>query len=77
MPAFAQFCGEFLQFQLNRLSPRLVVVMGPNASAAFDSFAKRFCDCRVLYTAHPYADFGMSEERLSTEIDKLAQAWET
>ncbi len=71
VPAFAQFCGDFLRFQLEVVSPQLVVVMGPDAQFAFDAFAKQTCNCRVLYTCHPYADFGLREERLDAEINAL------
>ena len=74
IPEFAQFCGEFLRFQLEILAPRLVVVMGPNARESFDVFAKGM-PARVLYTTHPYADFGLGGDRLREEIEALAKAW--
>jgi hypothetical protein len=74
IPEFAEFCGEFIRFQLETLAPRLVVVMGPHARESFDAFANR-TPAKVLYTTHPYADFGLSKDRLSDEIQALAKAW--
>jgi len=74
-PDFAHFCGEFLRFQLKVLAPRLVVIMGPNARESFRAFALK-TSAKVLYTTHPYADFGLSEGRLQNEVRALAQAWE-
>ena len=73
IPSFSQFCGDFLRFQLELLAPRLVVVMGP-ARESFDALAGA-SPGRVLYTTHPYADFGLSRERLKEEIATLAEAW--
>lgn len=75
LPLFAQFCREFLQFQLEILAPRLVVVMGPNARVAFEAFAIQFHHYRVLYTRHPYADFGLPIERIKEENEALSNAW--
>jgi hypothetical protein len=75
MPAFSEFCGEFLRFQLKFLAPKLIVIMGPNASEAFNSFAKGSDKFETLYTTHPYADFGLSKERLNGEVEKLSGAW--
>jgi hypothetical protein len=74
IPGFALFCGEFLRFQLEALAPRLVVVMGPNARESFDAFAKG-AFAQVLYTTYPYADFGLSKDRLNDEIQALSKAW--
>ncbi len=73
--AFSEFCGEFLRYQLNLLAPKLVVIMGPNANEAFDTFAKGSDIYETLYTSHPYADFGLSKERLSEEVERLSRAW--
>lgn len=75
MPDFAKFCGEFLRFQLEVLSPRLVVVMGPDARVAFDTFARQACIGQILYTSHPYADFGLTVERRANDIAALAESW--
>jgi hypothetical protein len=75
MPNFATFCGDFLRFQLRTLNPRLVVVMGPDARAAFQSFASEACNCQVLFSRHPYADFSLQKDLLEAEITALAQAW--
>ncbi|MGA2206849.1 MAG: hypothetical protein ABSG10_08960 [Terracidiphilus sp.] len=75
MPAFSAFCGEFLRFQLKSIAPKLVVIMGPDASEAFDTFAKGNNKFETLYTTHPYADFGLSKERRSEEIERLSRAW--
>ena len=34
MPKFVEFCQEFLRFQVETLAPRLLVVLGPKASAS-------------------------------------------
>jgi len=75
MPEFADFCGEFLRFQIQVLSPKLLVVMGPDARLAFDAFAKSTGSGRVLFVRHPYADFGLSTEVRVKEIENLARAW--
>jgi hypothetical protein len=75
MRTFAEFCGDFLRFQLDILSPRLVVVMGPDAQLAFDAFGKQHCTCPLIYTTHPYGDFGLSPKRRSEESQILATAW--
>jgi hypothetical protein len=75
MPNFSHFCGEFLQYQLEILNPRLAVVMGPDAKTAFETFAEKHCRCRWLYATHPYADFSLSKERLEEEVEALAKAW--
>ena len=77
MPKFARFCGEFLQYQLAVLEPRLTVVMGPDARGAFDAFAKDANRSRVLYTGHPYADFSLSAERRAADVEALRSAWES
>jgi hypothetical protein len=76
MPQFAEFCGEFLRFQLQTVKPRLVVVMGPDAGESFDAFGKSSFSGRVLYTTHPYADFNFSAERLATDVAILRDAWQ-
>lgn len=75
MPVFFEFCGEFLRYQLKSIAPKLVVIMGTNASEAFDAFAKASNKFETLYTTHPYADFGLSKERLTEEIGRLSMAW--
>ena len=77
MPKFAEFCGEFLRFQLQTVKPRLVVVMGPNARESFDAFGKPSFSGSVLYTTHPYADFNFSAERLATDVTLLRDAWQS
>ncbi|MGA2887502.1 MAG: hypothetical protein ABSE51_05570 [Terracidiphilus sp.] len=74
IPEFALFCGEFLRFQLETLAPRLVVILGPHARESFDALAKK-TSAKVLYTTHPYADFGLSKDRLKDEVHALAKAW--
>jgi hypothetical protein len=74
IPEFARFCGEFLRFQLETLAPRLVVVLGPHARRSFDTLTTK-TPAKVLYTTHPYADFGLSKDRLNEEIQALAKAW--
>jgi hypothetical protein len=76
MRGFPEFCGEFLAFQLSILKPRLTVVMGPHAKAAFDAFADISMAGRVLYTSHPYADFGFTKERREADISELKAAWQ-
>lgn len=75
MPMFAEFCGEFLRFQLQTVKPRLVVVMGPDARDSFDAFGKPSYSGSVLYTTHPYADFNFTPERLTTDVILLRDAW--
>jgi hypothetical protein len=75
MPGFPQFCGEFLNYQLTVLQPRLTVVMGPHAKAAFDALADKSSAGRVLYTTHPYADYSFSKERRAADIAELKSAW--
>jgi hypothetical protein len=76
MPRFADFCGEFLRFQLQTIQPRLVVVMGPDARESFDAFGKTSFSGSVLYTTHPYADFNFSVERLAADVASLREAWQ-
>jgi hypothetical protein len=76
MPKFAEFCGEFLRFQLQAVKPRLIVVMGPEAHESFDAFAKSGLDGKVLYTTHPYADFSLSAARLAADVAILKNAWQ-
>ncbi|HEY1984478.1 MAG TPA: hypothetical protein VGG85_03670 [Terracidiphilus sp.] len=76
MASFAQFCGQFLSYELEVLAPKLVVVMGPDARVAFDTLTLNDRPFRVFYTTHPYADFGFSQNRLTEEIEALAVAWE-
>jgi hypothetical protein len=75
IPEFSQFCAEFLDFQLTVLKPKLTVVMGPDAKAAFDTLANKSAAGRVLYTTHPYADFNFSVERRAADIAELSEAW--
>ena len=75
LAGFPRFCGEFLDFQFSVLRPRLTVVMGPHAAAAFDALADKKAAGRVLYTTHPYADFRLSEKRRLTDIAELKAAW--
>jgi hypothetical protein len=75
MPVFSEFCGEFLRFQLKFIAPKLVIIMGPNASEAFDAFAKGGDMYETLYTTHPYADFGLSRKCLDEEVARLSRAW--
>lgn len=77
LPRFSEFCGEFLQYQFAILEPRLVVIMGPDAKDAFDTFAKNKYRGHTLYTGHPYADFGLSIERRVYDIEALRNAWES
>ena len=77
MRGFSQFCGEFLDFQLVTLRPRLTVVMGPHARAAFDALADRSAAGRVLYTTHPYADYSFTPERRGADIAELKAACES
>ena len=77
MPKFAEFCGEFLHFQLQTVQPRLVVVMGPAARESFDAFGKSSFAGTVLYTTHPYADFNFTPERLATDVTLLRDAWQS
>lgn len=74
-PDFAQFCSDFLQFQLEVLSPRLVVVMGPDAHDAYKKLVNGACHCRVLFARHPYGDFGLSADAKSRENEQLANQW--
>ena len=75
LPAFAEFCAEFLSFQLDVLSPQLVVVMGPQARSAFENFHNRTNGYDVLFMRHPYGDFGLSGELKDRETQELAAAW--
>jgi hypothetical protein len=75
MAGFPKFCEEFLDFQLATLKPRLTVVMGPHAKAAFDALGLKSAAGRVLYTTHPYADYGFSEDRRAADIAELKMAW--
>ncbi len=77
MPKFAEFCGEFLRFQLQTVKPRLVVVMGPDARESFDAFGKASFAGKVLYTTHPYADFNFTPERLAADVALLREAWQS
>lgn len=77
MPKFAEFCGEFLRFQLQTVKPRLVVVMGPDARESFNAFGKASFYGSVLYTTHPYADFNFGPERLATDVNSLRDAWQS
>jgi hypothetical protein len=78
MPKFCDFCAEFLQFQLQQVRPKIVVLMGPHAQAAFDrlysgsSMERSF---GVLRTTHPYGDFNFTAERRAAEAKLLAEAW--
>jgi len=76
VPRFAEFCGEFLRFQLQTVNPRLVVVMGPYARESFDAFGKAAFPGSVLYTTHPYADFNFPAERLAADVAILRDAWQ-
>jgi hypothetical protein len=76
MPKFAEFCGEFLRFQIQTVKPRLVVVMGPDARESFDAFGKASFGGKVLYTTHPYADFNFTPERLAADVNLLSDAWQ-
>jgi hypothetical protein len=76
MPKFAEFCGEFLRFQLRTVKPRLIVVMGPEARESFDAFGKSSFAGHVLYTTHPYADFNFSPARLAADVAILRNAWQ-
>jgi hypothetical protein len=75
MPKVAEFCGEFLRFQLDTLRPRLTVIMGPDARVAFDKFVKAAYKGQTLVTGHPYADFGLTAERRAADIRQLSSAW--
>ncbi len=76
MPRFANFCGEFLNFQLAAIRPRLVVIMGPDARVSFDAFAKASYKGEVLYTTHPYGDFNFSPQRLAEDVEILRKKWQ-
>ena len=76
MPGFPSFCEEFLGYQLDALKPRLTVVMGAHAKAAFDSLADKRAAGHVLYTTHPYADYSFSEQRRAVDIAELKAAWQ-
>jgi len=77
MRDFPQFCEEFLDFQLAALRPNLTVVMGPHAGIAFDALANKSAAGKVLYTTHPYADYGFSAERRAADISELKRAWQS
>ena len=75
IPGFADFCREFLIYQLNTLRPRLTVVMGPNARTSFEALGADSRDCgRVLYASHPYADLRWPDTR-DRAVRELAAAW--
>jgi len=76
MGRFSEFCGEFLDFQLDILKPRLTVIMGPQAKTAFDALGNSFRAGRVLYTTHPYGDFNFSQKRKESDIAELKAAWD-
>lgn len=78
MPIFCDFCTEFLAFQLEQVSPKLIVLMGPKAQTAFDSLISRSPigkSFRILRTCHPYGDFNFTRERRSKDAMLLAEAW--
>jgi hypothetical protein len=88
MPQFVEFCQEFLRFQVETLAPRLLVVLGPNASAslrAFDVVTSRERNSWVTIgsrrtlvhcTTHPYGDFNFSESRKESNAAVLGAAWD-
>jgi hypothetical protein len=78
MPEFCQFCAEFLRFQLHQLRPRLLVLMGPHAQAAFDRLGAGDpmpSSFGILRTTHPYGDFNFTPERRMAEAKLLAESW--
>ena len=75
MRQFAEFCGEFICFQLQTVRPRLLVAMGPDARDSFDAFGRPSFSGKVLYTAHASADFNFPPERLATDVALLKDAW--
>ena len=70
---FSDFCLEFLRFQLDFLKPKVVVAMGSKAQEQFNRLAD-ITKLPMVFTTHPYADFGLTEDRLKQEIDKLKAA---
>jgi len=74
MPTFARFCGEFLDYQLAVIQPRLTVVMGPPAKIAFDALPKARLAGQILFTTHPYPDH-MNSEVKARSIAELREAW--
>ncbi len=78
---FLEFCLEFLEVQLDYLNPRLVVTLGKPAAMVFarlESVRPRTYEVfssRLVQLTHPYGDFGLSNERLISEIAKLKNAW--
>lgn len=78
VPEFCAFCAEFLQFQIEQVAPKLVVLMGSHAQAAFDHLvARRSLGAAfiILRTSHPYGDFGFTPERRSADAKILADSW--
>jgi hypothetical protein len=75
MPGFSGFCRDFLDFQLATLKPTLTVVMGDHARSAFEALGDKSAAGRVLYTTHPYADFGLSTQRRAAGIAELSNTW--
>jgi hypothetical protein len=79
MPLFCSYCTEFLTFQLEQLSPKLVVLMGPKSQESFDALIRKSSlvkSFQILKTGHPYADFSLSDARKLQDVRLLANAWE-
>jgi hypothetical protein len=89
-PEFADFCREFLTFQIETVQPRLIVVMGPSARSTTLSLLggsndngaamlPRTIGCHaamIHFTSHPYGDFNFREERKTADALRLRSAWD-
>lgn len=88
-PLFGRFCEEFLEFQIQTLKPRLVVVLGPVARSTLEyltgaktSTTEMYPVMKIAghtatfhYDTHPYGDFNFNEQRKANDAIRLRNAW--
>jgi uracil-DNA glycosylase len=89
-PRYRDLCAEFLDFQLECQSPKLIVVLGDrpggllehvlgNVSASLNQlkYASRSgSHIGILKVSHPYSDLNKTAESITREAETLRAAWQ-
>jgi len=77
---YPAFCAEFLRFQIEVLSPKLIVTLGPVPQVFVQRFRttlfSNFPRPTLLFTPHPYGDCALPQKRRDEIAIELRAAWE-